>query len=379
MISPLVGVAETASAGRHLRRRCAWRASLSSLLSFLALASPTAAHALVPREFLGVVPQSPPSAGDFDRMGGVVGTLRVPVEWFRIESRPHAYDFEGLDRVIGEAADAGIRVLPFVYGSPTWLTGNPARPPLASATTRRAWSTLLRRLIRRYGVGGDFWQGRVARMPIRRWQIWNEPNYLLFWRPRPSPRGYARLLRISARVIRRLDPDARILTAGVAPVEAGITPWSFLRRMYAVPGVTSYFDVVALHPYAPYIGWVEREIRFVRRVMAEAGDRGTALQLTELGVASGGVLPNPFDKGLVGQADFLRQAYRLVLGNRRRWHISGFDWFTWRDAASPDPHCVFCEYGGLLTSEGAPKPAWQVFSHVAQAAVAGTSPGSAVR
>jgi hypothetical protein len=340
--------------------------SAASLLSALALAVPAAAHASVPREFFGVVPQYSPSAGDFDRMRGVVGTLRIPVEWFRVESRPHVYEFEDLDRVIGEAADAGIRVLPFVYGSPAWLTGNAARPPLASAAARRAWSELLRRLVRRYGAGGSFWRGRAARLPIRRWQIWNEPNYLLFWRPRPSPRGYARLLRISAQVIRRLDPGARILTAGVAPVEAGITPWSFLRRMYAVPGVARYFDVVALHPYAPYVEWVEREIRFVRRVMVEAGDGGTELQLTELGVASDGVFPNSFDKGPMGQAEFLREAYRLVLRNRRRWHLSGLDWFTWRDAASSDPHCVFCQYGGLLAGEGAPKPAWWAFRHVVQ-------------
>ncbi len=371
-------MAETGFISRRLRRRRVWRASLGSLLGVLAFACPTV-NASVPREFFGIVPQSPPSIADFGRMQGVVGTLRIPVEWFRIESRPGTYDFEGLDRVVGEAAGAGIRVLPFVYGSPTWLTGDPARPPLASSEARRAWTLFLRRLVRRYGPDGSFWQGRDTRLPIRRWQIWNEPNYLLFWRPRPSPRGYARLLRISAPAIRRLDPGARILTAGVAPVEAGITPWSFLRRMYAVPGVAHYFDVVALHPYAPYVEWVKREIRFVRRVMVDAGDGGTPLQLTELGVASDGVLENVFDEGPIGQAAFLRKAYRLVLRNRRGWHISGLDWFTWRDAASPDPNCVFCEYGGLLTDEGTPKPAWGAFRYLVQATGTGALPGPRVR
>ena len=97
------------------------------------------------------------------------------------------------------------------------------------------------------------------------------------------------------------------------------------------------------------------------------------------GVASDGVLPNAFDKGLAGQADFLREAYRLVLRNRRRWHIGGLDWFTWQDVASPDPHCVFCQSGGLFTAEGAPKPAWRAFRHVVRATRAGTSPGSSVR
>ncbi len=39
----------------------------------------------------------------------------------------------------------------------------------------------------------------------------------------------------------RADPGATILAAGVAPVEAGITPWAFLRRLYEVPGVRRAF------------------------------------------------------------------------------------------------------------------------------------------
>jgi hypothetical protein len=357
----MAATAATASRSNDLPRHRNWRAPAALVLSALALALPAGAGAAVPRSFFGVVPQAPPSSADFDRMRGVVGTLRVPVEWFRVEGRPRSYDFNGLDQVIGGAAEAGVRVLPFVYGSPRWLTGDPARPPLRTAAARRAWTAMLRRLVRRYGPGGGFWRGRRSRLPIRDWQIWNEPNYLLFWRPRPTPRGYARLLHLSATTIRALDPGATILAAGVAPVEAGITPWAFLRQLYEVPGVRRDFDVVALHPYAPYIAWVEAQIRFVRRVMAEAGDGRKPLQLTELGVASAATFRNPFDKGRAGQAAFLRRAFRLALRNRRRWRLAGLDWFTWQDANAADPHCVFCQYGGLFDASGVAKPAWWAF------------------
>ncbi len=331
---------------------------LAGLLCALALAPAPASARGVPRAFFGIVPQGALAAPDFDRMRGVVGTLRIPVYWYAVEPRPGRYDFAALDATVGAAAERGIRVLPFVYGSPAWATGGEARPPLAGAG-RRAWTRFLGRLVRRYGPGGGFWRGRARRAPIRRWQIWNEPNFLLFWRPRPSPRGYARLLRASARAIRHADPGATIVAAGVAPVEAGITPWAFLRRLYRVPGVRRDFDVVALHPYSPKVGWVKLQIRFVRAEMARAGDRRTPLQLTELGVASGGAFPNPFDKGPEGQAAFLRRVVRLVLRNRRRWRIAGLDWFTWRDAPAADPHCVFCQYGGLFDGSGAAKPAWE--------------------
>jgi hypothetical protein len=337
----------------------------------LTTAPVVAAQAKAPRGFFGVVPQAPPSSADFARMDGVVGTLRIPIRWFALEARPGTYDFDPLDQTIGAAADAGIRVLPFVYGSPKWLTGNPARPPLQSGRARAAWTQLLRKLVGRYGPAGSFWRGRARPLPIRRWQIWNEPNYLLFWRPRPEPASYAQLLRISARTIRRADPGATILAAGVAPVEAGITPWAFLRRLYEVPGVKRDFDVVALHPYAPYVAWVKTQIRFVREVMVEAGDGETPLQLTELGVASASNFPNPFDKGRAGQAAFLRKVFRLALRNRDRWHLGGVDWFTWQDATAADPHCVFCQYGGLFDAKGAAKPAWDAFRYVAPLASLG--------
>jgi polysaccharide biosynthesis protein PslG len=346
------------------------RLASAAVLAALVSASPAAARSAVPQEFFGIVPQAAPTSGDFARMEGVVGTLRTPVEWGELEPRPGSYDFGSLDATIGQAADAGIRVLPFVYGTPAWLSRDPARPPLESGRARRAWTGMLQTLVRRYGPDGSFWQGRAAQMPIRRWQIWNEPNYLLFWHPRPQPARYAQLLRISARTIRHADPGATILAAGVAPVEAGITPWAFLRRLYEVPGARRDFDVVALHPYAPYVAWVKTQIRFVREVMVEAGDGSTPLQLTELGVASDASFRNPFDKGRAGQAAYLRKALQLALRNRARWHLTGVDWFTWQDARAADPHCVFCQYGGLFDAGGAPKPAWSAFRRVAAGATA---------
>jgi hypothetical protein len=324
---------------------------------------PVAAAKRVEPGFFGVVPQGPLTASDYDQMRGVVGTLRIPAYWYRVQPRPGRYEFGELDAIVGEAAERGIRVLPFVYGSPTWLTGDEARPPLSNRG-RAAWTRFLRRLVLRYGPRGSFWRGRVSRFPIRRWQIWNEPNFVLFWRPRPSPRAYVRLLRDSARAIRAEDRGATIVAAGVAPVEAGLTPWTFLRRLYEVPWAYRYFDVVALHPYAPYVRWVRLQIRFIRAVMVEAGDRRTPLQLTELGVASASAFDNPYDKGPSGQAGYLRRALSLALRNRGRWHLTGLDWFTWQDAPAADPHCVFCQYGGLFDGSGTPKPAWWAFRRI---------------
>ncbi len=325
-----------------------------------------------PPGFFGVSPQTQVGAGDLKRMARLGLTLRVPVFWSEVESQRGSYDFSALDRTLGQAATAGVRVLPIVTGSPLWMAGDPRVPPLAGLRAA-AWDGLLGRLVGRYGPHGSFWRGRKVRQPIRRWQIWNEPNFRLFWR-RPSARGYVKLLRHSARAIWRSDPNAQVVAAGLAPVEDGLRPWEFLRRMYRVPGAKRDFDVAALHPYATSISGLEYELRMMRRVMARAGDGSKPLLVTEIGVASAGDYPNPFDKGLRGQARFLEDVYGLMLEKRRRWRLVGAYWFTWRDIPTSDRHCVFCQFAGLFDVSGQPKPAWRAMRRV----VLGTE-GSAVR
>lgn len=344
-----------------MTRRCA----LSALLVALGLlAVPATSYAGPPRAFFGVVPQESPVAADLDRMRGVVGTLRVPAYWFQLEPQPGEYELAPFDAVVGAAARRGLRVLPFIYGSPAWLRSDPANPPHTSDRGRAVWAAFMRVLVRRYGPKGAFWRGRSERFPIRRWQVWNEPNFKLFWRPRPSAAGYVRLLWIAARAIRREDRGARVVAAGVAPVTQGMAPVGFLRRMYRRRGARAAFDVAALHPYATDVRHVATYVRRARRAMAEAGDGAKPLRITELGVASDGVSRSPYDKGLQGQAVYLFDAYRMLLRRRGHWRIGGVDWFSWRDTVSDDPHCVFCQHSGLFDVEGSPKPAWRAMRAV---------------
>jgi hypothetical protein len=323
----------------------------------LCLAVTPAGSAAAPSGFFGIASSTDLARGDFAQMSKLGLTLRVPLNWFEVEPQRGVYDFTGFDRTVAEAARAKVRLLPFVTGSPAWLSGDASVPPLRGPG-RAAWDRLLRQLVARYGPHGSFWAGRRSKQPIRRWQVWNEPNFRVFWHPRPSPRAYVDLLRRSARVIRSADPGAVVVAAGLAPVEGGLFPWEFLRRMYRVPGARQAFDVMAIHPYSTSLGALEYELRAMRRAMARAGDGAKPLLVTELGVASDGRYPNPFDKGPRGQARFLERAYDLMLENRRRWRLSGAYWFTWRDTTGHDPHCVFCEFAGLYDVQGKPKPAW---------------------
>jgi hypothetical protein len=300
-------------------------------------------------------------------MNGVVGTLRIPVYWSRIEPSSGQYDFAALDAEIAAAAGRGIRVQPVVYGTPSWLAAQPTQPPLGRRASA-AWARFLGVLVGRYGHGGGFWRGRSRRLPIRLWQVWNEPNFVVFWKPWPKPAAYAHLLRVSARAIRSADHRAKIVLAGVAPVGAGLKTWVFLRGLFRVPGVGRDFDFVALHPYSATIPELDYQVLKVRGAMAGAGLGRMPLLVTELGVASWGSYPSAFVEGPVGQAEFLEAAYGRLLQMRRRWHVAGVDWYAWRDQSLADPTCSFCQGAGLLGLDGKPKAAWWAYRRTVRAA-----------
>jgi hypothetical protein len=328
---------------------------------------PGSAAARVPPGFFGVVPQAPPSRAAFGRMEGTVETVRIPIDWFEVAPAAGGFDFAAVDREVGAAAERGIRVLPFVYGTPSWVGPRQARAPLAPKALSE-WKGFLRVLVGRYGPRGSFWIGRADREPIRRWQIWNEPNFRLFWAPKIEPAAYAKLLHASAITIRAADPGAKIVLAGIAPVGSGMKTWVFMRRLLRVPGVRRDFDFAAVHPYSADLPELDYQLEKVRAAMVAGGAGHKQLIVTEFGVASHGDHPSAFVRGEAGEASFLRAAYGRLLQMRHRWRIAGAYWFTWQDEATADPHCAFCQGAGLLSVAGRPKSAWSAYRQTVVAA-----------
>jgi beta-xylosidase len=82
------------------------------------------------------------------------------------------------------------------------------------------------------------------------WQVWNEPNILGFWAPKPDPEGYARLLQTSVQALRAALPSKPIAMAGMAyfsEMAGGGLMLEALGRM----GAFNHNLVVAYHPYTP--------------------------------------------------------------------------------------------------------------------------------
>jgi hypothetical protein len=371
-----------------MRRRSTATAAAAVLVALAIVISTATAGGRTsgtPKDFFGIVPQTVLTDRDVQYMSaGHVGAIRVPVQWYSVQpTSKGGYDWAGLDQAVEIAARANLTVLPFLYGTPNWLAGDPTKMPIDSAKARNAWAAFVRAAVKRYGPGGEFWTEHapggapggigvsdaptIAKpQPIRTWQIWNEANFFYFAYP-VSPSRYARLLKLTHAAIKGVDPGAKVVLSGLFgdPDEhgrRGMAAADFLKALYRTPGIKADFDAVALHPYAFHVDVLEELVEDIRAVVLENHDPGAGLYITEMGWGSqndpGRVA---FEQGIQGQARELRGAYRYLIDNRRSLNLQGTYWYSWKDV--PGTPCNFCDSVGLFRAGKGfrPKPAWHAF------------------
>jgi hypothetical protein len=356
--------------------RIATALALTALIAGLAVAMAPKAGAAVPRGFFGVVPQTPLDGTDFTRMGqGRVGTVRLIFAWNAVDptAAPGDYNWSQFDAMVTGAAENGLEVLPFLFGTPNWvaqdLDGHACAPDCAifapkSAAALAAWRQFVTDLVARYGSNGTFWldHPELPKNPIGAYQIWNEQNSREFFAPKQSPSGYAALLDAAAGPIRTADPSADVVLGGMAQLAGSSKATKgdkFLKQLYKVPGFKDDFDGIAIHPYGNSVNKVVDQVERFRKVAKRAGDRNAGTWITETGWGSkkGG---HPLNRGKKGQAERLKESFKYFKKNRKKLNVETINWFSWRDSA--DKICDWCAASGLFTKSLTPKPAWRAFT-----------------
>jgi hypothetical protein len=216
-------------------------------------------------------------------MGARWAVEYFPWAYIQPQSRLH-WDWTHADEVVRQAVAKGVCVIARLDGVPAW-----ARPR----------DTTFRYLERgRYEDFAGFVEAFVARYrgAIQHYIIWNEPNTSFEWGYRPvSPEDYTALLRTIYPRVKRADPGAQVISAGLAPTleqsEWGLDDLLFLERMYAA-GAGEWFDALGVHAY----GWklppedpaAPERLNFARAelhyaVMERHGDGHKAIYVTETG------------------------------------------------------------------------------------------------
>ncbi len=221
---------------------------------------------------------------DLDRVVDIgADWIRIDIDWSRIEAEPGTLDWSTTDPLVVAARQRGLHVLGLLAYTPTWARP-PGTPDKAPPVDPADFADFVEAVIARYGDH------------VRAWEIWNEPNVASFWFPEPDPEAYGEILGVSAEVIRRMDPEALIVTGGLAPAldsSGELAPATFLARLYAVAR-SDWFDAVGVHPYT-YPGFPSESQEWnlfaalprLHELMVELGDGDTPIWLTEYGAPTG--------------------------------------------------------------------------------------------
>jgi hypothetical protein len=149
-----------------------------------------------------------------------------PGAFFRWTSaEPVEGEFSWYDHKIEKAVINGIEVLGTIGTNNYWpeWADNGGLPDLDK------WENFVEQLVKHY-------KGKV-----KYWEIWNEPIYVF------SSSFYTELLKRAANVIRRIDPEARIIGMG------GVHSYSWILEVLQNLGSNwnSYMDYISTHLYPP--------------------------------------------------------------------------------------------------------------------------------
>ncbi|MBN2583735.1 MAG: hypothetical protein JXL80_11770 [Planctomycetes bacterium] len=191
---------------------------------------------------------------------------RLGVRWARIGGWEHK---EWADKAALLAARNGVHLTPTLIMQE--ISYGKTMPVEASI---KLWRERVRENVLRYGPGGTLWKENADQpaLPIRYWQIWNEPNIDFLTPPNDETLRtelYAKLLAAASEEIRKIDSHAIIVgfnTASGTPDRGQALKadgmfqrlkyigWRKFIRDVATATGPKPFDAVGIHPYTQPLG-----------------------------------------------------------------------------------------------------------------------------
>lgn len=154
---------------------------------------------------------------------------RVSVSWTSVEDQNRQLEWEFLDKVISGLKQRNIEPYICINGGHPVYTKN--LPPTVNQEGLEAWVRMTEAMVQRY------------KDQVRYWEIWNEPNYESFWKPKPDPAAYVQLVQQGAKAIKAVQPDAVIIGGSMARLDE-----PYAKDLFAL-GIAEYIDVLTYHPY----------------------------------------------------------------------------------------------------------------------------------
>lgn len=276
------------------------------------------------------------------------GWVKQSFPWRDIETLEKGkHDWYRPDLIVDLVEKAGLKMLVRIDRQPFW-SQEEEWPPLENAPPDdyQDFGNFCGAMAERY-------RGRIAA-----YQIWNEPNLNREWGGEPpNPREYTELLKVCYQAIKAADPEAIVVSAGLAPtgteLPVAIPDTDFLQAMYDA-GAADFFDVLGLnapgYKAPPEISPEEaeattefgggrwftfRHVEDMRDIMVANGDAAKQIAILELGWTTDILNPDYAWHSVTEeeQADYLVRAYQYADEHWQPWigpmftiYIADFFW-----------------------------------------------------
>ena len=260
--------------------------------------------------------------------------------WREIEGAGKGqFDWSKADRLVEQIDARGLHIIARVGVQPAWAGGN--YPEVSPPEDMQDFADFLTALATRY-------RGRIAA-----YQIWNEPNLAREWGENPpNPAEYTELLKLSYEAVKKADPAAYVISAGLAPTtrwdDVAVPDTVYLQGMYEA-GAAPYFDLLGVHgagyKVSPQTAPEEvasspelnnhdpsseelrriycfRHVEDMRAVMVAHGDEAKRVVLLEFGWTTDPRAGSPYKWHAVTEeqhAQYLVDAYAYARENWQPW------------------------------------------------------------
>ena len=283
------------------------------------------------------------------------GMIRMDLTWASLQpsAPPAPYDWHWADESIRSAKKNNLGILALIAETPAWASSHPNDPSFRSyppaADHWDEWEAFITAFVDRYGVKGT--------NEIRHWEIWGEANDDGQWLGTPAE--YAQLYARAYNAIKRSDPGAEVLMAGLN--ESKMPDW-----LDAVLNDPTYpardkIDIIDVHIRGSF-DHVKELAAGAKELFRLQGVKDKAIWVTEFGFPSSPAFQNrpewdPHFAGLNASDGEQKQAdyYDTVIP----WLLTegGIDklFVTLRDLDTPN---LPWESEGIMTQAGTPKIAF---------------------
>jgi GH35 family endo-1,4-beta-xylanase len=285
---------------------------------------------------------------------------RESFEWKLIEPRKGYFSWAQTDQAVAIANARNIDLIGrFVYTAP-WASSAPAGTSAEDVeyyppTNNQDYVDYVKATVARY------------KDSVHTWEVLNEVNTSLYWKPTPDPVAFAKLLQATYKAIKAEDPTATVVAAGLAGFD-----YEFMEKFRAAGGMSS-FDGLGVHTFvdgefdSSMTGtWLDGAETYLAKYAP-----GTSLWITETAwstceAGQPGCTPVTEEK----QAQYLQQAY---LDAAKR----GAKAITWWNLVEYGPTSGQLDNYGIVEASGREKPAYHALKAVGKALHDATVVGTA--